>query len=90
NLHSLVRSLFTIRRSLKHIRIPLHTIYCKNDLTVRIEDQIYVQRKTSSRIKRSDTLFIKENKTTRHLLLTHKETSKKVIKFIDEFISHNK
>ena len=90
NLHSFVRSLFFIRRSLKNITVPLHTIMCSNDATVRIEDQTYIQRKTKSKIKRSDTVTIQENKTTRHLLLTHTETSKKVIKYIDEFIADNK
>jgi len=86
NLHSFIKALPAIRKAIPEVKVPLLSIMSTNDKTVSFEDQSYLHRKAGSTFKKACATTIRENKTTRHLLITHKETTKFVIQCTKDFI----
>ncbi|MCS6985600.1 MAG: alpha/beta fold hydrolase [Leptospiraceae bacterium] len=85
-LHSLKLNLPRIKPYLKYIHSPICLIQASNDKTVSPENLHYILRKVSSREKRAFLFEIRENISTRHVLVTHQETRTRVFFYILRFI----
>lgn len=85
-LHSLKLNLPKVKPFLKYIHCPICLIQASNDKTVSPENLHYIFRKVSSREKRAFLFEIRENISTRHVLVTHQETRSRVFYYIMHFI----
>jgi len=86
SLHSFKRELHKVRKLLPQLEAPLCTIMSETDRTVPIQNLHYLHLHAGSAIKNSCTFRIPDDETTRHLLITHKNTSRKTIHYVSRFI----
>ena len=85
-VHSLKRNITKIRSKLSEIKVPVCLIQATNDKTVPPENLSYIFHRISSQEKRAFMFTIKENLSTRHVLLRHEQSRSKVFYYILQFI----
>ena len=85
-VHSLKRNIYKIKKKLSAIKTPVCLIQATNDKTVPPENLPYIFHRISSQEKRAFMFTIKENLSTRHVLLRHEQSRSKVFYYISQFI----
>jgi len=86
-VHSIKINFPKVKKKLHFIKNPALLIQATNDRTIHFENLHYIFRKIGSQNKRAFMFQINDDITSRHLLLTHQETKKNVIKKIEDFVA---
>ena len=85
-VHSFKKNISKPRKRLKFIQSPVCMLQANNDRTIDSENLYYILKNLGSEEKRAFLFTIKENESTRHVLMTHEHTRQKVFHYIFKFI----